>query len=118
MSAENKEKTITEQIARKVFHAYETGDADLLHGLLSDDFKFCAPPDPSLDRDNYLQRCWPFHEQGPCYQFEEFFIREERAMVLYTCTTKAGKKIRNAEYLRIRDGKLTEVVVFFGPDIS
>lgn len=107
----------TEEIVRKAFHAYETGDADALHALLGDDFKFSAPPDPHLGKDDYLRRCWPFHEQGPCYQFEEFFVRDDNAMVLYTCTTKSGKKIRNAEYLRVSSGKLVEVVVFFGPDI-
>jgi ketosteroid isomerase-like protein len=108
----------TEETVRHIFHAYETGDAEVLHTILADDFKFSAPPDPHLDKDNYIRRCWPFHEQKPCYNFEEFFIHGERAMVLYTCTTNAKKKIRNAEYFEVRDGKLAEVVVFFGPEMS
>jgi hypothetical protein len=108
----------TEEIVRQAFHAYETGDVDALHALLADDFKFSAPPDPHLDKEGYMNRCWPFHEQKPCYEYEEFFVRDDRAMVLYTCTTRAGKKIRNAEYFHVRDGKLAAVFVFFGPDIS
>jgi len=107
----------TEEIVRQVFHAYENGDADALHALLADDFRFSAPNDPNLNKDAYLRRCWPFHDQGPCYNFEEFFVRDQRAVVLYTCTTKAGKKIRNAEYFSVRDGKVAEVDVFFGPDV-
>ena len=108
----------TEEIVRRAFHAYETANADALHALLSDNFKFSAPPEPLLDKDGYMRRCWPFHAEKPCYQYEEFFVREQRAVVLYTCTTQSGKKIRNAEYFHVHDGKLDAIYVFFGPDIS
>ena len=108
----------TEEVVRQTFYAYEQGDADALHGLLAEGFSFSSPPDPHLDKDGYIRRCWPFHEQKPCYQHEEFFVRDDRAFVLYTCTVSGGKKIRNAEYFVVRDGKLASVTVFFGPDVA
>lgn len=108
----------TEEVVRQSFRAYETGDADALHALLAEGFTFSAPPDPHLDKDGYIRRCWPFHHQKPCYQFEEFFVRGEHAFVLYTCTVSAGKKIRNAEYFVVRGEKVASVTVFFGPDAA
>jgi hypothetical protein len=110
--------TDTERIVRQAFQAYETGDGEGLHALLADDFHFSAPSDAALDRAGYMERCWPFRTQKPCYSFGEFFIRGNQALVLYNCKRATGTDIQNVEYFLVEGGRLKQVTVFFGPPVN
>jgi ketosteroid isomerase-like protein len=47
------------QIVRDLYAAFAAGDRRFYEEQLSEDFVFSAPPDPSLDRDGFFERCWP-----------------------------------------------------------
>jgi len=104
-----------EAIVRKCFAAYETGDRDLIESVLAADFTFHAPPDPNLDRRGYFERCWPFHNAHPKFNFEMVCSHGDRVMVLYRVTRDRGPQIRNVEVFRVDGEKIADVTVFFGP---
>jgi hypothetical protein len=101
-------------LIKKCFTAYETKDRDALEELLSTTFTFTSPYDDHITKTIYFQRCWSFSKEEPVYTFERIFEQGNEAFVLYTCTTKSGKKFMNTELFRVDGDKLASVEVFFG----
>jgi hypothetical protein len=51
--------THREPIVREVLAACLADDVDVLARRMAGGFSFSSPPDPLLDREAYLERCWP-----------------------------------------------------------
>jgi len=119
MTTENSkviDETSISDLVRKCFSAYELKDRQMIEDLLSDDFTFTSPLDDRIDRTEYFKRCWPNSENIRNFQIENLFENGNEAFVRYECETQAGKKFRNTEWFRFKEGKLKEVQVFFGEE--
>jgi ketosteroid isomerase-like protein len=101
-------------IIRSYYAAYESKGKAALEALLSEDFVFSSPRDDRIDKETYFARCWPFNEQVVTFRIEKLFERENEAFVLYECEANTGARFRNTEFFRIENGKVKEVVVYFG----
>jgi ketosteroid isomerase-like protein len=106
-----------EQLVRQAYRAYETGDRSLIEELLSDDFVFSSPPDPSLDREQYFLRCWPNAGLIESYRFVRLVEHDDEAIVTYESTKTDGKRFRNTEVLTFRGDQICRVEVYFGWDL-
>ncbi len=53
------ETSVIEKKVRAVFGAYRTNDADAFLALVHRDFRFTSPYDDAIDRDSFMERCWP-----------------------------------------------------------
>ncbi|KVL37804.1 nuclear transport factor 2 family protein [Burkholderia sp. MSMB1835] len=101
-------------VARASYRAYVDKDRDAIEALIAPDFHFTSPLDNRLDRDAYLARCWPNSEMLAGFEFVDVAVHGDYVFVVYEAVTTAGRRFRNAERLRIRDGRIVEAEVYFG----
>ena len=97
-----------------VFGAYRTRNADAFLALLHQDFSFTSPYDDAIDRDAFMERCWPGIHSLTALELKHVSTDSESAFVLYELGTTAGETYRNVERFTFRDGQLYRVEVFFG----
>jgi ketosteroid isomerase-like protein len=106
------------ELARDAYRAFETADRELIESLLSEDFTFFSPPDPGIDRAAYFDRCWPNADLISSYEFKRLTeVGDDEVLVTYEATKTDGKRLRNAEVLTFRDGRICRVEVYFGWDL-
>ena len=94
--------------------AFREQDASLALSLVADDFTFTSPQDDHLDRDTWLQRCFPTadHFDAPATTLQ---IVETGGVVLHRYEYSVdGRTYRNVEASRVQDGLVQEVEVYFG----
>ncbi|ALX16372.1 ketosteroid isomerase [Burkholderia cepacia JBK9] len=101
-------------VARACYRAYADKDRDAIEVLIAPDFHFTSPLDNRLDRDTYFARCWPNSAMLTCFDFIDVVAHGEYVFVVYEAETRGGKRFRNAERLRVRDGRIVEAEVYFG----
>lgn len=101
--------------------AFREQDASLALALIADDFTFTSPQDDHLDRDAWLERCFPTadHFDAPATTLQ---IVEIGGVVLHRFEySVAGRTYGNVEAIRVQDGLVHGVEVYFGgavqPDI-
>jgi ketosteroid isomerase-like protein len=102
-------------IVRASFEAYRAQDRDAADRLLAEDFVFTSPQDDHIDKSAYLERCFPTADRFTSQEILQLVDAGEGGVfLLYEYELKDGGRHRNAEFLTVRDGRLTEVQVFFG----
>jgi ketosteroid isomerase-like protein len=101
-------------VARSCYDAYVRKDRAAIEELISSDFHFTSPLDNRLDRDAYLQRCWPNSQQIVAFEFINLVTHEDRVFVTYEGSNVDGGRFRNTEILKIRGEQITDAEVYFG----
>ena len=101
-------------VARAIFEAYVAKDRAAAEALIAMDFHFTSPLDNRLDRATYFARCWPNSETTEEFRFVHTVQDGKRVFVTYEGRATGGRRFRNTEILTIRDGKITDVEVYFG----
>jgi ketosteroid isomerase-like protein len=101
-------------IARAIYGAYESGDRDVVEGLLSDDFTFYSSADVGIDRARYFERRWPNFAQIETFEFTRLLEVGDEVVVTYESTRTDGSRFRNTEVLTFADDKLCKAEVYFG----
>jgi ketosteroid isomerase-like protein len=102
------------EIARASYEAFVRRDRQTMESLLSDDFTFTSPYDDHIDRATYFARCWPYGETIQYFRVLSLMESDGEVMIAYEITPRGSNAFRNSERLRVQDGKVTEVEVFFG----
>jgi ketosteroid isomerase-like protein len=101
-------------LARRSYEAYETGNRNVIEGLLSEDFTFYSPADIGIDRGTYFERCWPNAEQIDSFEFERLVESGDEVIVTYEATKIDGRRFRNTEVLTFAGDKIRKAEVYFG----
>jgi ketosteroid isomerase-like protein len=101
-------------IARKAYQAYVDKDRAAIEAVIADDFHFSSPLDNRLDRKAYFERCWKNCDKIAGIDIINAVSDGERVFVTYEGQSTAGKRFRNTEILTVRNGKISDVEVFFG----
>jgi ketosteroid isomerase-like protein len=104
-------------IARASYRAYVDKDRQALEALIAEDFRFTSPLDNRLDRATYFSRCWPNSKNLEGFEFIHLVLAGDHVFVTYEARTTGGKSFRNTEIMTVRDGRITEVEVYFGWDL-
>ena len=99
---------------KKLFEAFAAGDRDTIEEILADDFHFSSPPDPSLDRAGYFERCWPGAGKGQKFDFVRIIESGSEVVVTYEMTQADGQKGRNTEVATFDGDKIVRQEVYFG----
>jgi len=113
-----KDKATNEKVVRGVYAAYEKKDWNMLKSLFAEGFTFTSPVDDHIDIKEYKVRCWPNAYNIKKFELEKVIVDGDDAFVLYNGWNNNGKKFRNTEYFKLKDGKIKEFTCFFGPGIS
>jgi ketosteroid isomerase-like protein len=101
-------------IACACYQAYVDRDRAAIEALIADDFHFTSPLDNRIDRKSYFDRCWPTSRTMRGFEFVHLASEGDCVFITYEAETAEGKRFRNTEVMRIRDGRIYEVQVFFG----
>jgi ketosteroid isomerase-like protein len=105
------------EIIRRNYDAFYAQDRNAAESLLSDDFTFTSPLDDHIGKAQFFERCWPHNDKLRDFRIEKLFVTGDEAFVRYRCVRRAdGVTFRNAEYLRLEEGRIKEVQVFFGAE--
>ena len=110
--------TPNEKVVRDVYAAYEKKDWNMLTSLFAKGFTFSSPVDDHIDLKTYKVRCWPNADNIKKFDIEKLVVDGDDVFVLYNGWNNDGKKFRNTEYFKLKDGKIEEFTCFFGPGIS
>lgn len=107
-----------EKMIRDYYAAYEKKDWTVMDRILDNGFTFSSPVDEHISLKNYKEKCWP-----NCYKTKKFdvvklIVKGDDAFVTYNGWTTDGKKFRNTEYFKFKDGKIIENECFFGPGVN
>jgi ketosteroid isomerase-like protein len=112
------DKSANEKVVRAVYTAYEKKDWNMLTSLFADGFTFTSPVDDHIDLKAYKVRCWPNSANIKSFNIEKLVVDGDDVFVLYNGWNNSGKKFRNTEYFKLKNGKIKEFTCFFGPGIS
>jgi ketosteroid isomerase-like protein len=110
--------TSRSDLARELYRAFAAGDRDVVERLLSNDFRFSAPPDPLLDRDGYFERCWPGAGSDQSFDFKRLVEAGDEVIVTYERTGGDGARGRNTEVLTFDGDQIARAEVYFGWDVT
>jgi hypothetical protein len=103
------------QLVRDAYAAFAAGDRGFYERQLSDDFLFSAPPDPSLDRDGYFERCWPGAGSGQSFELVRLIESGDELVATYETETSSGTRGRNTEVFTFgADDRIERIEVYFG----
>ena len=106
------------EAAREMYRAFAAGDRATVERLLGDDFTFSSPPDPTLDRAGYFERCWPGAGQGQAFEFVRLLPAGQEVIVTYEMTNRDGRRGRNTEVLTFRGEQICRAEVYFGWNVE
>lgn len=102
------------KVVRACFKSYPDKSRATIESLIAEDFHFTSPLDNRIDRKTYFERCWPNSETMAALDFERVVVSGDRAFVTYEGQTNDGKRFRTIELFTVRNGKVTDVEVYFG----
>lgn len=109
--------TSAAEIVRVCFLAYEVKDRRAIEEILDNDFIFTSPLDNKIDRQTYLDRCWPISKNVHDFKLVNLVESGSQVFVTYISTQDSGKSFRNTEIFEVADGKIKSVEVYFGWDV-
>lgn len=109
--------TSAAEIVRACFVAYEDKDRRAIDEILSSDFTFSSPLDNKIDRQTYLDRCWPISANVHEFKLVNLVASGSQVFVTYVSMLNSGESFRNTEIFEVADGKIKSVEVYFGWDI-
>lgn len=101
-------------LVRASFEAYERKDRALIERVIADDFQFTSPLDNAIDRQTYLERCWPNSASVARFDIKHLVAVGERVLVTYEGHDTDGHVFRNTEIFTCRDDRIVAVEVYFG----
>lgn len=106
-------------IAQACFDAYLAQDQETAGALLADDYVFTSPQDDHIDKDAFLQRCFPTAARLNWQRVLAIAdIGPHDVFILYEYELTTGERYRNTEVSTVRKGQLVETQVFFGGAVT
>jgi hypothetical protein len=107
-----------EKIIREYYTAFEKKDWNLMEQILADGFTFSSPLDDHINIKVFQERCWPNAYKIKRFDLDKIVVNGNEAFVICNGWTNDGKLFRNADYFRLKDGKIGAYECFFGPGIN
>lgn len=97
------------------FAAYRVGDRQAARMLLSDDMTFTSPQDDHVGKMTFLDTCFPTAERFLRQEITTALEIEPGTVLLrYTAQLPNEKPFSNVEIMKVVDGQITEIEVYFG----
>ncbi len=102
------------EILLRLFATFKSQDRAEVETLLSADFTFSSPYDNAVDREYYLQHCWPNASHLQELRIERLLVDGDQAYVTYWAETAQGMSFRNTEFFRFEGQQIACLEVYFG----
>lgn len=108
-----------EDVVRENFAAYLRQDRAACEALLAEELTFTSPQDDHIDRQAFLERCFPTAERVRRQDIIHVTAADDRdVFIMYEYELKAGGTHRNTELITVVDEKILQIQVFFGGAVS
>jgi ketosteroid isomerase-like protein len=102
-------------IVRASFEAYLTQDRSRAEAIMADHLVFTSPQDDHIDREAYFERCFPTADRVRSQEILELVGSDgDGVFLMYEYQLTTGERHRNAEFIRVQDGQIVDIQVFFG----
>jgi ketosteroid isomerase-like protein len=102
-------------VVRAQLEAYLSQNLAASERLLADDLTFTSPQDDHIGKAAFLERCFPTADRLRSQRILELVSAgDDGVFLMYEYELKTGDRHRNTEFITVRDGKITEIQVFFG----
>ena len=107
------------ELVRDVYTAWRTADRELIERLLAPGYTFSSPPDPSLDRAGYFERCWPMAGANVAtFDFVRLIEVGDEVLVTYIGTRPDGTRFQNTEIFGFDGDRVARTEVYFGWELA
>lgn len=106
------------QRVREYLDAYAANDPSVMQLDIADDFEFSAPPDPSLDRAGFFEKCWPDEPWVRSFDIVRLVENGDEVIVTYEANRLDGVRFRNTEVLAFSGEQLVRQEVYFGWELG
>jgi ketosteroid isomerase-like protein len=106
------------EIVRRCYAAFTAGRREEVERVMADDLVFTSPDDVGIDRATYFERCWPNSGHHRSMTVDRAVEHDDEVLVRYEIETTGGKRFRNMELLRVSDGRIHEVEVYYGATLT
>ena len=104
-----------EEVVRANFDAYQRQDLPACEALLADELVFTSPQDDHIDREAFLERCFPTADRFSRQELIHVVRADANDVVIvYEYELKTGGTYRNTEVITVVDERIVEIQVFFG----
>jgi ketosteroid isomerase-like protein len=107
-----------QKVINDYYASYVKKDWNMMRSLLADGFTFTSPNDDHIDLKTFQQTCWPNAYKIKKFVVYKMMVNGDEAFVTTNGWTMDGKLFQNTDYIKFTDGKITQIVCFFGPGIS
>ncbi len=106
------------ELVKQFYEAFSKVDRnEFVENILAHNFTFSAPPDPSLNRDAFFERCWPNGVNLRGISYIRLIEHDDEIILTHEYTKPDGVKSCNTDILTFRGDKIIRLEVFFGWDI-
>jgi predicted enzyme related to lactoylglutathione lyase/ketosteroid isomerase-like protein len=107
--------TANTDVVERQLAAYRARDREAAAALLAEDFRFTSPQDDHIDKDDYLERCFPTADRFAWQRIEQLVEAQPGLVLLrYRYELVTGGTYSNAEAITVRGGLIADVQVYFG----
>lgn len=109
-----------EALIRGWYDAWRVKDWHPLDMMLADDFTFSsAAGDDHISKSAFKKKCWETQiDHIKNFDLLHVYGSGDEAFVMYVCSTKNDKTLRNVEYLQLKNQKIEAIECYFGAQSS
>ena len=107
---------MSSDLIRRYFAAFRGDDWSAFEAFLADGFTFTSPHDDHIDKAGFFERCWPHRHLLRSVELEQIFVQGDELFVRYRAERADGVTFRNVEFMRLDNGKVRAVEVYFGSE--
>ncbi len=98
-------------IIARYYTAWVRRDWSLAQAVLAADVRFRSPQDQANSADEMFQVCWSYGAGLVGVRFLKRIYADNEAFVILEWTAENGGMFVGAEYLRVADGKIVEILI-------
>ena len=107
------------EVVEQMYASYIKQDRQTAEGLADDELVFTSPQDDHIDRATYFEKCFPTASRVKWQEIRRLAAAtDEDVFVMYEYELVSGGVHRNSELITVKDGKITEIQVFFGGAVT
>jgi ketosteroid isomerase-like protein len=112
------ENTPNGKVIKAWYTAWQKRDWNLMTQILADGFTFTSPLDDHIKLASVKERCWPNAGKIKSVDVQQLLINGDVVIVIANAYNTDGKLLRNCDYFKLKNGKITAYECFFGPGIN
>ncbi|MBD3257222.1 hypothetical protein GF377_02220 [candidate division GN15 bacterium] len=101
----------TKDTVHRYYTAWAAQDRTKVRQMLADNLRFVSPQDKFESAEAFLATCWEYSQGLSGVEVESEVYDGDRGFVILRWRTESGSSFADAEYVRVADGKMAEILV-------